>query len=115
MIDVQTMIKRHGFTQKELAARMTSRENTPVFPSTLCATLKNGNYTISFLRQIADAMGIIIVEFFEDEMPKKDEAVVDSGSVPRVDENGEPILLVHPNQCDTIMINDNKFWLVPVV
>lgn len=112
-MDVQTIIKRHGFTQKELAARMTSRENTPVFPSVLCATLKNGDYKVSFLRQIANAMGISIVEFFEDEMPKK-EGTGGTMNTNKVDENGEPILLVHPNQCDTIRINDKNFWLVPM-
>ena len=68
-MDVQKIIARHGFTQKQVAAQMVSQTGKPVNQSSLSFSISpNGNPTMKFLRQIATIIGANMGEFFEDEI-----------------------------------------------
>lgn len=70
-MDVQKIIARHGFTQKQVAAQMVSQTGKPVNQSSLSFSISpNGNPTMKFLRQIATIIGANMGEFFEDELPQ---------------------------------------------
>lgn len=61
-MQVSKVIKAHGLTQADVAARM------GIGCQTLRASISKGNFTLSTLRGIADAIGCSVVEFFADEM-----------------------------------------------
>lgn len=73
-MDVQTIIKRHGFTQQAVADKMVSLRGNAVCKTNFSKTINHGNPTVSYLRQIANIIGANMGEFFEDELPKKDES-----------------------------------------
>lgn len=94
-MNVKEIIKRHGFTQQEVAARMIGQTGRPVNPSSLAFSIgDNGNPTLGLLRQIADVIGANINEFFEDELP--------------------PVQPTTPEFADTITIMGKRYGLVPL-
>ena len=72
-MDVQSIIKRHGFTQLQVAQAMALHTDKVVNPGSLSYSITKGNPTIGRLRQIADIIGANITEFFEDELPAHQE------------------------------------------
>lgn len=72
-MDVQSIIKRHGFTQLQVAQAMALHSEKVVNPGSLSYSITKGNPTIGRLRQIADIIGGNITEFFEDELPAHQE------------------------------------------
>lgn len=67
-MDVQTIIKRHGFTQQAVADKMVSLRGNAVCKTNFSKTINHGNPTVSYLRQIATIIGANMGEFFEDEI-----------------------------------------------
>lgn len=67
-MDVQTIIKRHGFTQQAVADKMVSLRGNAVCKTNFSKTINHGNPTVSYLRQIANIIGANMTEFFEDEI-----------------------------------------------
>lgn len=67
-MDVQTIIKRHGFTQQAVADKMVSLRGNAVCKTNFSKTINHGNPTVSYLRQIANIIGANMGEFFEDEV-----------------------------------------------
>ena len=61
-MDIKGTIERHGFTQTELSEKM------GITKGTLSYSINHGTPSITQLRKMADAMGIHITEFFEDEI-----------------------------------------------
>ena len=92
-MDVQTIIKRHGFTQQAVADRMVSLRGNAVCKTNLSKTINHGNPTVSYLRQIATIIGANISEFFEDELP-------------------QPISTTPPEFTGEITINGKRYGLV---
>lgn len=72
-MDIQRIIKRHGFTQLQVAQAMALHTDKVVNPGSLSYSITKGNPTIGRLRQIADIIGANITEFFEDELPAQTE------------------------------------------
>lgn len=69
-MDIKSVIKKHGFTQRDVAAQMIGQTGKPVSPASLAFSIgENGNPTIGLIRQIANVIGADITEFFEDENP----------------------------------------------
>lgn len=68
-MDIKSIVKRHGFTMKEVADRMTSLRGNSVSRGNFSNTVNHGNPTIAYLQQIADVIGASRAEFFEDELP----------------------------------------------
>ena len=69
-MDIQAVIKRHGFTQHQVAEQIAARTNRVINPGSLSFSITKGNPTVGRLRQIADVIGANITEFFEDELPQ---------------------------------------------
>lgn len=95
-MNVKEIIKRHGFTQQEVAARMIGQTGRPVNPSSLAFSIgDNGNPTLGLLRQISDVIGANINEFFEDELPTMPQPTI-------------------PEFVDTITVMGKRYGLVPL-
>lgn len=94
-MDIKSVIKKHGFTQRDVAAQMIGQTGKPVSPASLASSIgENGNPTIGLIRQIANVIGADITEFFEDE----------SLSAP-----------THPLEfADTITVMGKRYGLVPL-
>ncbi len=68
-MDIASVIKKQGFTQEQVAEKMNiNRVN-------LNTSIK-GNPTIGTLRRIAEAIGVPITAFFEDEQPAKADTAI---------------------------------------
>ena len=72
-MDIQAIIKRHGFTQIQVAEMMVGQTQKVVNPGSLSYSITKGNPTVGRLRQIAEIIGANITEFFEDELPAHQE------------------------------------------
>lgn len=86
-MNVKSVIKKKGFTIVKVASMMTSKNGKPVSDGSLNRAITK-NPTVETLRQIAEVIGANINEFFEDELPKKDESsalslegMIDSGII----------------------------------
>lgn len=72
-MDVLSVIRKHGWTAKAVAENMTSMRGNAVSRGNFSNTVNHGNPKVSYLRQIAEIIGANISEFFEDELPPKEE------------------------------------------
>ena len=61
-MDIKSVIKEHGFTQKQVADAMGVTE------SSMSQTVNNENVSIKMLHRIADVIGCKVGDFFKDEM-----------------------------------------------
>ena len=68
-MEVIKIIKRHGFTQKEVAEKMGIRQNT----LSELINMRHSKPTPKTLRKIAEIIGADYSEFFEDETPLGDQ------------------------------------------
>jgi len=72
-MEVIKIIKRHGFTQKEVAEKMGIRQNT----LSELINMRHSKPTPKTLRKIAEIIGADYSEFFEDEVPMRDQLRVE--------------------------------------
>ena len=66
-MDIKAIIKKHGLKQADVARQLGKSE------SNFSQIISNENIPIATMRAVASVIGCHLTEFFEDELPKKDE------------------------------------------
>ncbi|MCC8070521.1 MAG: helix-turn-helix transcriptional regulator [Bacteroidales bacterium] len=65
-MDIKSVMRSKGLTIAEVAHRM------GIHRVSLSATLAKGNLQLSTMREIAQAIGCSVIDFFSDEMPSQE-------------------------------------------